>query len=335
VHCLLRARSMAVTLTTDQARITNFVLTALATVVTFFRLFDRARSARLWWDDAWAALTVIFINIFMAGVEIHLQDPSRHSQGVKIAVYYVCDLFFYSTVWSSRISILFTIIRLSVGRFRKILTYAVAVFLVIWSILFAQVFWVCEREPGWKDDPLPQCDLGLNVAIAQVITDVLCDAFLIFMPLRLVWRIRLNRAQKIRIMAIFSTTIITTSVALDHSFFLLRAGGRKEFFAAVIEGAVSLIVANLSVLMAYLFRIGTEEPESAPTFYTSPIITFGGSGRKRGPATTTTFITTTTETYLHGDPAVITLKTLGGTNDSETRFEDENPKGYSKPVIGV
>ncbi|KIJ40457.1 hypothetical protein M422DRAFT_173819, partial [Sphaerobolus stellatus SS14] len=213
----------------------------------------------------------------------------------------------------ARISILFTVIRLSVGTLRKILSYAFIVFLTIWAVLFAQVWWVCEREPGWKDAPLAQCDLGLNVAVAQVITDVLCDAFLIFVPLRLVWNIRLMRPQKIRITTIFSTTIVTTCVSMNHAFFVLRAGGLKEALAAIVQDTVSLIVANLSVLIAYLFRIGTEEPESAPTFGTRSIITFGGSGKKRNPAITTTYITT--ETMVHEDPAVITQKTLGSTVD--------------------
>ncbi|KIJ40433.1 hypothetical protein M422DRAFT_88811, partial [Sphaerobolus stellatus SS14] len=113
------------------------------------------------------------------------------------------------------------------------------------------VWWVCEREPGWKEAPLPQCDLGLDVAVAQgkinayglqntdlfssPPADVLCDAFLIFVPLRLVWNIRLTRPQKIHITAIFSTTIVTTCVSMNHAFFVLRAGGLKEALAAIVQ----------------------------------------------------------------------------------------------------
>ncbi|KIJ32995.1 hypothetical protein M422DRAFT_35677, partial [Sphaerobolus stellatus SS14] len=107
---------------------------------------------------------------------------------------------------------------------------------------------------------------------------------------------------------------------MNHAFFVLRAGGLKEALAAIVQDAVSLIVANLSVLIAYLFSIGTEGPESAPTFGTRSIITFGGSGKKRNPAITTTFITT--ETMVHEDPAVITLKPLGSTvhGEEESQF---------------
>ncbi|KIJ40421.1 hypothetical protein M422DRAFT_173811, partial [Sphaerobolus stellatus SS14] len=212
--------------------VTNFVLTALATVVTFLRLFDRARSARLWWDDAWAAFTVLLINIFMAAVCTILLCRCMVRAFLLITPQ---SKLTPGEIRSARISILFTVIRLSVGALRKVLSYAFIVFLTIWAVLFAQVWWVCEREPGWKDAPLPQCDLGLNVAVAQVITDVLCDAFLIFVPLRLVWNIRLTRAQKIRITAIFSTTIVTTCVSMNHAFFVLRAGGLKEALAAIVQ----------------------------------------------------------------------------------------------------
>jgi hypothetical protein len=63
-----------------------------------------------------------------------------------------------------------TVIRLAVGRFRMLLKYMVAAFLVTWAILDAQVWWTCEREVGWKDKPIAQCMLGRDVAIAQLIS---------------------------------------------------------------------------------------------------------------------------------------------------------------------
>ncbi|KIJ25239.1 hypothetical protein M422DRAFT_123934, partial [Sphaerobolus stellatus SS14] len=97
------------------------------------------------------------------------------------------------------------------------------------------VWWVCERESGWKDAPIPQCKLGLQVAVCQAVTNIICDAFLIIMPLYLVWRVRLSKAHKIRISAIFLTTIIMTAVSLNHAYHVLRFGGLDQALAAVIE----------------------------------------------------------------------------------------------------
>jgi hypothetical protein len=116
------------------------------------------------------------------------------------------------------------------------------------------VWWVCEAETSWKNIPATQCNLGERVAIAQVITDVLSDLVLVIAPIGLVWKIRLTKFQKFRIAAIFSTTVITTAVSLYHAHAVLKKGGLPEALAATVQDSVSLIVANLSVIIAFIFR---------------------------------------------------------------------------------
>jgi hypothetical protein len=145
----------------------------------------------------------------------------------------------------------------TLGRFRQYLIYTAGVFLLTWAILFAQVWWVCETDTSWKNVPYTQCTLGQNVAIAQVITDVLSDLILVLAPVGLVWKIRLTKFQKFRIAAIFSTTIITTAVSLYHAHAVLRKGGLQEALAATVQDSVSLIVANLSVIITLIFRLAS------------------------------------------------------------------------------
>lgn len=69
-------------------------------------------------------------------------------------------------------TILFTIIRISpLGTLRRVLVVLAALFGVTWIILFSQVWWVCEGDTSWKDLSIPECDLGRNVAIAQMISE--------------------------------------------------------------------------------------------------------------------------------------------------------------------
>ncbi|KAF8905800.1 hypothetical protein CPB84DRAFT_1771225 [Gymnopilus junonius] len=273
-------------LTVLDVRIVNFVLTAVAVVVTSLRLTDRIRRSRFWWDDAWALFCMILLVIFMAAVEVHVQNPARHSQRLKLVIAWMCPIFFYFVTWSARVSILLTVIRLSFGRMRKVLVWVGFIFFIAWAVLFAQVFWICENNPinpTWKTDFAPQCPLGLKVAIAQVITDVISDAILILAPVMLVWKTKLSSAQKIRIMAVFSTTLMTTAVSLNHAYFVLKWGGLREALAAVLQCNVSLIVANLSVIIAFFFRINTEEEETKRRQMpiTSTFLTTGGRVRER------------------------------------------------------
>lgn len=68
-------------------------------------------------------------------------------------------------------SILLTVIRICpLGPRRTALIYFAIAYGLVFFILFAQLFWVCERQPLWKDAVIPQCVLGREVAIAQVIS---------------------------------------------------------------------------------------------------------------------------------------------------------------------
>ncbi|KAI0309178.1 hypothetical protein OF83DRAFT_1038265, partial [Amylostereum chailletii] len=227
----------------------TIVLPTIAMSATFFRLVIRARLNKLWWDDAFA---------FFAMVAIAFRDHLFH----------VCSHYGART---SRISILFTVIRLSFGCLRQVLVYMSAGFVLLWAILFAQVWWVCETEPSWKSQLIPQCFLGTNVAIAQVITDVACNVVLIAAPVKLLYNI-VNRPLKIRLISVFSTTIVTTATSLYHAYVVLRIGGTSEATAALIQTSIGLLIANLTVLVAFLFRL---KPQN-DCDNTSPLtVTFG------------------------------------------------------------
>lgn len=120
--------------------------------------------------------------------------------------------------------------------------------------------------------------------------DVGADTILIAAPVRLIWRARLRRAQKIRIMTVFAASVVTSVASLVHAYFILHDDQVVEALAAVImvrptpsarstfdslqasgQNSVSLIVANLNVLIALASRIAAEDPGavSAPSLWTS------------------------------------------------------------------
>jgi len=316
--------------TIKQTEVVNTVLPVVATIVTLFRLFERVRQGRLWLDDAWAAFAMISNIILMVANWLYLHDFAKFSPTTNVGLYYMIAQFFYATIWASRISILFTVVRLTVpGPLRRTLLFVFAAFVVIWIILFAQVFWVCETEPGWKSLPRPQCDLGQNVAIAQIITDVLSDATLILAPFRLVYRVRLSRAQKIRIVSIFSTSAITTIVSLVHAYYVFTNGGLKEAMAALFETSISLIVANLSVVIAFLFRIGAEDSAAVVPKQLKSKLTFGSRPiRKKNvqhdPLQSTTMVGVDSMT-LHMDDSVDPTKKPSDGSEAEALMPQSVP----------
>ncbi|KAJ7617896.1 hypothetical protein FB45DRAFT_215804 [Roridomyces roridus] len=279
----------AVTPTIPQLRILTCVLSPFAVVVTLLRLWIRRSHGKLWWDDLWVAISAFITAVFVLVFMLHIRDPATNpmTQSAKIAVYYFCPLTFYAVAWTSRISILFTVIRLSFALLRKLLIAAAGFFFFCLLLLSAQVFWVCETQPGWKDTPLAQCDLGRQVAITLIVMDVICDTILIAAPLSLLWGSRLQRGLKFRLIAVFASTAIMTGVSLYHDYSIYLFGGLEEAFAANLQVSVSLMVANLSVITAVLFRAASEQSQHTSNKTPLGIATFGGgTNNRRGRAPT-------------------------------------------------
>ncbi|KAG1860942.1 hypothetical protein F4604DRAFT_1789284 [Suillus subluteus] len=82
--------------TLTQIEVVDIVLTIVAVIVTSFRLCVRARQKRLWIDDAWVALGMIFNFILVIVDCLYLQDYERYPQGARVALYYMCVLFSYT-----------------------------------------------------------------------------------------------------------------------------------------------------------------------------------------------------------------------------------------------
>ncbi|KAG1778167.1 hypothetical protein EV702DRAFT_190738 [Suillus placidus] len=309
-----------------QIEVVDIVLTIVAVIVTSFRLCIRARQKRLWIDDAWAALSMIFNSMLLIADCMYLQDYEEYPQGIRVALYYMIAQFFYAVVWSSRLSILFTIVRLTVpgSFFRRLLISTAITFGIVWALLFSQVWWICETQSGWKTQPLPQCDLGRDVAIAQIITDVLGDFVLILAPFCLIYRVRLSGGQKVRVLSVFSASAITTIVSLTHSYYIFSGGGPKEVMAAIVEASLSLIVANLSPIVALIFRLSAEDDSPSTP---SPIMTFGSQPRKRvrGPLATTFTGAESTPIVLE-DLSVSRPRSLKTSDDDEITLHNRERK---------
>ncbi|KAJ6472838.1 hypothetical protein C8R47DRAFT_720390 [Mycena vitilis] len=309
---------MAVTI--EELRGLIGVLPPLACLVTYIRLYARYSRGKLWWDDFWVAVSTMCAIVLVVASILHLQDPARLSQRVKVSIYYMCALLFAAVVWTARISILFTVMRLCFfGRLRRLLFWVAILFFVTWAILFAQVWWVCERQPGWKDLPTPQCALGLT----QSITDVISDSILIAAPMRLLWRVPLPRGLKLRLRAVFATTAIATAVSLYHAYCVMRFGGIPELVAAAVQFSTGLLVANLSVIVAVVFRLRPDN-ESDNTEPVS-VNTIGAprGARQRHPLSTMGAIDT------GGTEIDVQLgQTEGGWNDTASGFEGADHDGH-------
>ena len=158
--------------------------------MTLLRLWLRRN--RYWWDDAWAFLSLlwyvpvllfffflsfvtslVFPSLFVqfAAVFMHVDNPLELSRLNRIAAYYLMATTFYAVIWTARLSILFSIIRIDPDpAMRRRLMWLAAAFVAAIGFFFTQLFWVCETmDNGWKNKASPQCPLPKQVAICQLV----------------------------------------------------------------------------------------------------------------------------------------------------------------------
>ncbi|KAJ6568354.1 hypothetical protein DFH09DRAFT_1313806 [Mycena vulgaris] len=286
-----------------QLKITSATCSFFAAGTTMYRLYKRR--GRFWADDAWALFAFLILIIQVVSVFLHVPVPNNLSKTARVAAYYLMATTFYAIIWASRLSILFSVVRIdpSPERRRRLFWVAVA-FIAATLFLLAQLLWVCEPEPSWKDAPNPQCHLPLQVAISQLVTDVVADTILLFAPVPLFKNLA-DKVLRRKLTLIFSTCVVTTVVSLVHAVFILRNGGIKVVISAMVEDNLSLIVANIPVVVTAVIHItGEEEDTTVQTtslrFNTKPW--FGGAQTTgRGVTTRGTGPITTVGLHTMGD----------------------------------
>ncbi|KAH9169614.1 hypothetical protein EDB89DRAFT_1854339 [Lactarius sanguifluus] len=233
-------------------KITESVCGFVAICMTLLRLW--IRRDRYWWDDAWALFSLLNLFVQFAAVFMHVEHPSDLSRLNRIAAYYLMAVTFYTVIWTARISILFSIIRIDPDPvMRHRLKWLAGAFFAALCFLLSQLFWTCEGINDWKDKASPQCPLPKQVAICQLITDILADLSLIILPLRLIRGIK-DKRLRWRLVFIFSTSIATTIVSLVHAAYIISRGGIPVVISALVEDCISLTVANLPVVATASIR---------------------------------------------------------------------------------
>ncbi|KAH8835080.1 hypothetical protein DL96DRAFT_1572760 [Flagelloscypha sp. PMI_526] len=305
-----------------QLKITSAVCSFVAICVTIFRLWKR--KGRFWVDDMAAAIALGALCIQVVSVFLHLPVPNSQSKTTRVAAYYLMAYTFYAVIFFSRLSILFSIIRIDPSPRRRRFLYYSAVF-VICALLFlmAQLLWVCEPEPGWKDAANPQCHLPRQVAICQLVTDVIIDGILIVAPLTLLKTLQ-DRTLRRKLAIIFSTCVVTTIVSLVHAAYIISNGGIKVVISAIVEDSCSLIVANIPVVVTAALRL-TREDDQVRTYGNSDL---RFNSRLKKASSSTGFSTT------RGQPGSLTanvaLETISETSTKGTDKEDGRGRSFAR-----
>ncbi|KAJ6473687.1 hypothetical protein C8R45DRAFT_1162956 [Mycena sanguinolenta] len=243
-----------------------------ALAATGYRLYKRRR--KLWADDIWALFAAIALIVQVVAVFLHIPLSNNLPHAARITVYYLTATTFYLIVWASRLSILFSIVRIdSSATRRKLLFSAAAIFFITALLLVAQLFWVAIFQFVSESAVFqPEEDPANGCAKADVISDVI----LIFAPWPL-FRSLVDKSLGHKLTIIFSICVVPTILSLVHTGFILKGNDIGIRFSSIAECCLSLIVANIPVIITTTMDI-VGQPESGATAEFSSIFWLGTNG---------------------------------------------------------
>ncbi|RPD65695.1 hypothetical protein L226DRAFT_543154 [Lentinus tigrinus ALCF2SS1-7] len=307
-------------------RILATALPGIGVALTSLRLYYRWTRRHLGWDDAWAALNIVCAIFLCAGAWTRSDTPAvgpfHHGTRVRIIGYYMLNVAFTCVLWTSRMSILFSIIRLIpyMMRMRYWAYFFAVLFGLMWAALIILKVAICETDTAWKKSAGVQCVLGPAVGGVELATDFLADIILVLMPIRLLWRISLSPARRSLLTGIFSASMFTTIVSIVHGVYVFSHNRNAEGIWAHVLASTAMIVCNLAVLVTWLMRaLGhRDDSEFSPSGRTP-----GHSGSQATPKDLTTlrFNHHTNPIVLHSldkKDSGATTHTMGSCNSSES-----------------
>lgn len=235
--------------------VTGSVSHGVAILCTIFRLLYRCWTRQLWWEDAWAALALSFDVICLAWIYT-LFRPT-----------WIFGAAFTSVVWSARMSLIFSIIRIanpSGNKNHKRIAYLIAAsFMVMWAALVVYKISVCIYY---------SCRMTKAVALSQLVTDVAADASLIVAPIQFWKDVGLSRSNKILILSAFGSSVLITVITIPHSIMLFHSITETVVIVSHVKAGLSLVICNLLVIVTLVYRVYWKEMLDLDQSFTSPVI---------------------------------------------------------------
>ncbi|KAG2064209.1 hypothetical protein BDR04DRAFT_1146007 [Suillus decipiens] len=243
----IKSRQHVTLFYSSQLSIVALLLHSIAILCTIFRLAYRGWIHQSWWEDAWAAFALIGDVVCLACIWL---DDLR-------ITFWILTVAFTSVQWAARMSVIFSIIRItnhSIFKIHRQITYFIAVsFACMWVALLAHRITMCAVH---------SCHSGKSVALSLLITDIIVDISLVATPVYLWRNVGLSWSTKILVLSAFSASLLNTVITIPHAMILLHVYNVNASMVIVahIKIALSLIICNLLVIITFVYRLCWKKP---------------------------------------------------------------------------
>ncbi|GFN13965.1 hypothetical protein AtubIFM56815_002774 [Aspergillus tubingensis] len=196
-------------------------------LVSLFRVYMRvAMNGPAGWDDVvvWigGAIGIGNVGAIMKGVSQGLGRINPTDEEGAMKALYTADLLFLASHGASKVSVCLLLRRLGrEGAYIRLCTVGLAV-LVLWFLAsLLAVGLQCEPSQPWN---LTQCHSFVTGWRAMTAFDVITEALLVGLSIRLVWGVQMRRTQKAGVIGAFGTRILIIALIIVRQCYLNRVG---------------------------------------------------------------------------------------------------------------
>ncbi|KAI0875285.1 hypothetical protein GGS24DRAFT_301987 [Hypoxylon argillaceum] len=329
--------------------VASIVIAFLVLITLVLRVVSRFYIAlKLGWDDAlvFAASifsfgqTVLFTLLVFGGLGYHAQTVPPPNQFSIPKVLFSFELFHILSLNLGKLSALFFYLKLfnnkSIARVTKWCIIAVSlgtVGLVLWQFLFCH-----PLSKMWEWDGLETCGDRQPLYIAVCVWSIFTDLLVLVVPLPIIWRLKMERTQKIRLSWLFAAGLSVTATSIIRLAYILNINYHNDFsfhsvpstFLAALEPPETILCVSLPMIYSFFARIWpNRKGHNASTPHIGPAHshTYGSSFVRRGDTQKRSF--TPLETTL---PDPFELNEMRGTQRQVIVSADK--RGRSNRTLG-
>jgi len=242
----------------------------LASLTTIFRLIWQYRWQRWWLDDTFALCSLLFDTVYFVSIWLRtLWFPSGDVESSPSQVQHRVLLFWFTAilspcvVWSARISMGFLVSRfVSVGSNARRNLFVIWLFFgIIWLSIMLEKVLVCRSNSAVQMASYVHCTDGKSTGIISLCTDIVADAFLIAVPLCILWNINLRRGERQLILITLTSSVLSSMASIAYALVVFntqRIGHNRGLaisLVAHIKASTTLIVCNLLNIVTFLYRL--------------------------------------------------------------------------------
>ncbi|KAJ2979309.1 hypothetical protein NUW58_g7231 [Xylaria curta] len=262
-------------------------------------------SLQLGWDDAFVfaasifsfGQTVLFALLVYGGLGHHAWTVPAPNQFSIPKILFSFELFHIISLNLGKLSALFFYLKLfnnkSVGRITQWCLIAVSlgtISLILWQFLFCRPLYKM-----WEWDGLETCGDRQPLYVAVCVWSIVTDLLVLVVPLPIIWKLKMERNQKIRLSWLFAAGLSVTATSIVRLAYIVTIDYHNDFsfhsvpstFLAVLEPPVTILCVSLPMLYSFFARIWPgKASRNASTPHTGPphSHTYGSSFGRRGDA---------------------------------------------------